>query len=63
MDKKVLIRNLLASENIYNTQSVYSDFSGVETPDIYSKGKFFSKNEYKNCKPNKTLYIKVFSRA
>lgn len=45
MKKADVIKNLLISENIYNEQNIYCDAVGIETPDLYSKGRFFSKKQ------------------
>lgn len=45
MDKNNIIKNLFISENIYNEQNIYCDSVGVESPDLYLKGRFFSRNQ------------------
>lgn len=58
MKKIDLIKVLGSSDNVYNTQNIYCNNVGVESTDLYTKGKFFSSNQlisqlylsnYENC--------------
>lgn len=58
MEKIDLLKVLQGSDNTYNTQSIYCNNAGVESTDLYTKGKFFSSNQlisqlylsnYENC--------------
>lgn len=58
MKKVDLLKIIGGTENLYSTQSIYCNNVGVESTDLYTKGKFFSSNQlisqlylsnYENC--------------